>query len=436
MTVQFVHTLTLTLCLLTQSLLAECTQSTRLSLCEAISIALENNPETHIAWWNARRATASIGIAKSAYYPKVDFVASLLNGREFQFLDGPEVNYTTVSGDLTLSMILYDFGRTSASVQETKMALRAANWQADWTLQRVMIRVIENAYATIHAQETLLAYIDSLEDAQKALYAARELNRVGLRSITDVYTSEATVAQLQLDVAQQRALYDIQKGKLAASMGLSADTPFELSRLADLPAPPMDNLCALIAYAKTQRADLMAKQTRVLEALARQDKARANYRPKLSVSGRGGAQHGFNDQTRGAHYDVALHLEVPLFTGFETVYQNRLAFADLQITREERLQLEIDIALEVLTQSRTLEASQEMLSYAASNLQSAVKAYEGVLSKYQAGKEGIAEVSIALRNLSAARVRSSDVQTRHQVSMANLAYATGTLAPYMESHAK
>jgi outer membrane protein TolC len=55
------------------------------------------------------------------------------------------------------------------------------------------------------------------------------------------------------------------------------------------------------------------------------------------------------------------------------------------------------------------------------------------MEKYRAGKEGIAEVSNALRQLAAARVRQSDIQTRYLVSMANLAYAVGTLMPTMEN---
>lgn len=114
------------------------------------------------------------------------------------------------------------------------------------------------------------------------------------------------------------------------------------------------------------------------------------------------------------------------------MYQNRIAYADTQISTEQLLELQLDISLEVLTYSRTLRAAQEMLPDAEDNLQNSVKAYEGVLDKYKAGKEGIAELSIAQRQLAAARVRYSDVKTKLLVSIANLAYATGTLAPYME----
>jgi outer membrane protein len=238
---------------------------------------------------------------------------------------------------------------------------------------------------------------------------------------------------MKLDVAQQKALLDIQKGKLASSLGLDADTPLELAAVDKLPAPQQCQTSDLISLAKQQRTDLMAKRARVAESYERQKKVRASYGPKLSLGGRGAAEHFIHDHSNGGHYQIGLNLDMPLFTGFDASYQNRLAYADTQISMEQLAQLELDIALEVLTHSRSLEAAQEMLCYAEENLFNAQKAYDGTLDKYKAGKERIGEVSIALRQLASARTRFSDVKTRWLVSMANLAYATGSLLPNMEN---
>lgn len=197
-----------------------------LTLSELIEIALENHPETQKAWWIAQQSAAALGSAESAYYPELGLNATATHGRDFKFINGPDTNYTIVGADLTLSMLLFDFGERKANVEAAKMALLAANWQTDWTLQKVMIRVIENAYSTLHVYETLQAALISLKDAEKMQNAAHELNRTGLTPISDVYTSQATLAQMQMDLAQQKALFDIQKGKLATSLGLPINTLF------------------------------------------------------------------------------------------------------------------------------------------------------------------------------------------------------------------
>lgn len=405
-----------------------------MTLSELVSIALDNNPQTRIAWSNAKRAAAAVGIAESVYYPHLGIDAYGAHGRKFKFVNGPDVNYTNIGADLTLAMMLYDFGRTQASVQEAKYALLAANWQTDWTLQRVMVRVLENAYAVLHAQEALRAHEDTLQDADHMLYTSKELNRTGLRAITDVYTSLATFSQAQTEVAQQRALLDIQKGKLAASLGLSADTPLAVAPVQEIEYIKPDQVSELIAFAKIQRADLMGQQARLAESWERVKKAKSEYYPRISMRGRGGVDHYFNDNASPGHYDITLNVEIPLFKGFETVYKNRYAYAEAEATEEELAQMELDISLEVLTHARSLEAAREMIAYAQVGMDNSLKAYQGVMDKYKAGKEGIDEVSNALRQLAAARIRYSDIQTRYLVSMANLAYAVGVLTPQMENY--
>lgn len=404
-----------------------------LTLSELVDIALENHPSTKQAWWNANRAAAALGASKSSYYPNISLGANATNGRDFKFINGPDTSYTILGADLFLDLLLYDFGTRSATVDMAKASLMAAHWQVDWNIQKVMVKVLENAYSTLNAQEVLVAGQSSLADAEKVLKAAKELNRTGLSPVTDVYTTQATLSQMKMDLAQQKASLDIQRGKLAASLGLSATTCLEVIAPSPVASQPMEQTEKLIELAYSQRADLMAKQSRLQETIYNQTRVRATYLPKLSFSGRGGYNHALQDKTNGAQYQVSLNFETPLFNGFETMYRNRMAYADTQISNEELMELQLDISLEVLTHSRSLQAAQEMLPDAEENLTNAQKAYEGVLEKYRAGKEGIAEVSNAQRQLAAARIRYSDVKTRLLVSIANLAYATGTLAPYMET---
>lgn len=398
-----------------------------LTLSELVDLALANNPSTKQAWWNANRATSVVGIAQSAYYPHLALEANVKNGRDFKFINGPDTTYTIVGADLILTLMLYDFGERSADVKAAKMALLAAQWHTDWNIQKVMVKVLENAYSTLHTQEVLAASKNSIEDAEKVLEAARGLNRAGLTAISDVYTSQSNLSVMKMELTQQKALLAIEKGKLSSSIGLQADAAFEVAPLNSIYAPEKLQIDALIALAMQQRADLIAKQARLSEAYAYKDKACAAYGPKVAFYGRGGANHAIHDKANAAQYQLTLNLSIPLFNGFETLYNNRKAYANTQLAQEELADLQLAIALEVLTYSSSLEAAQEMLPEAEENLNSALKAYESVLDKYKAGKERIAEVSIAQRQLAAARIRYSDVKTRWLVSLANLAYATGTL---------
>lgn len=406
------------------------TSNNGLTIGDLLNTALTNNPETQLTWWNAQRAAAAVGSAKSSYYPQISLNENVSNSRDFKFRNGPDVTSTVLGANIILEFLVADYGERAANVQAYRMALQAAGWESEWSIQKVMAEVFENGYSTIYAKDTLDALVLSQADAKKMVEAAINLNEAGLSPISDVYSSRASLAQIEIEVAQQKSTLEISQAKLAATLGLEADTPLKLARLDALKVPQKD-LFELIALARSTRQDLMAKRARLAETIARQNKTAAQYGPKLSIYGRGGADHAVHDKANAGHYQITLNLDIPLFTGFDATYQNRMAFADVKISENELLQLELAIALEVLTQSSKVESSYEMLQYAKINLDNAQAAYEGSLEKYRAGKERIAEVSIALRQIVTARVRYSEINARYLIAIANLAYATGTLSPYM-----
>lgn len=404
-----------------------------LTLAEMIDIALEMHPETKQAWWNAKRATAVVGEAKSSFYPELSLNANGNQGRDFKFINGPYTSYTTAGANLALSLILFDFGERKAEVQATREALIAANWQTDLAMQKVIIRVLESSYRAQGAQESLQASLSSLEDAKKMLKYAEKLHLAGLSAPSDVYTSRSTLAQMKIEVEDKRATLDIQIATLATHLGLSADIALQIAPLEMAPLQPQGDVSALIALASTQRRELLVKRARILESCFHLKKIKSAYSPKLSLSALSGYEHALHDNTKGANYDIGLNLQIPLFNGFLNTYRYRAAYAEVQINQEELAELELTIALEVLTYSRNLVAAQEMLLSADENLENAQKAYDGVLDKYRIGEENIVAVSNAQQQLALARILHSQVKMRLQLALANLAYATGGLAYYSEN---
>lgn len=398
-----------------------------LSISELIDIALENNPETRQAWWNANRAAAAVGNARSDYYPSSDISLSVKNGREFRFINGPDTNYTILGADLTLYYILFDFGTRNANVNAAKSALKAAGWQNNWAIQNVMVQVLKNAYSFLHSQEALGDALVSLKEAETVFQASRELNAAGLVPITDVYASESAFIQMKMEAVQQKAFLNIEKGKLATSLGLPALTQIELSPIEITECLPLSAITELIDLANERRSDLIAKRAKLCESLYLQKRVQASYRPNVSLTGYGGANHAIHDKANAGQYQLLLNVDIPLFNGFETTYQNRMAYADTKMTKESLAELELDIAQEVLTNSYSLQAAIELIALAKENLNSASKAYQGVLEKYHAGKENIFDLSTAQRQLAQSRLRYSEIKTRLLVAMANLAYSTGTL---------
>ncbi|EMD6030982.1 TolC family protein, partial [Pseudomonas aeruginosa] len=88
---------------------------TELSLEEAIERILCHDPQTRLAWANAKAQAAQVGIGKSAYLPRLD--GRLDASRGYSDMDYRDAPYLSGDGhrhrrgaSLQLSWVLFDFG--------------------------------------------------------------------------------------------------------------------------------------------------------------------------------------------------------------------------------------------------------------------------------------------------------------------------------------
>ncbi len=399
-----------------------------LHLAELIDIALKNNPQTEKAWASAKRAQAALGLARSGDYPSIDVEGSIVHGREKKFPNGPNTVFTNYEADLSLSYLLFDFGERRQTVRAAKDALKAANWSTDFTIQRIVYKVAEDYYKYLDAQELLGTSQSSLGDAQQMLDAADELFKAGLRSVTDVSTSRGQVANLRMDLAEKKARVAVAYGQLLTTLGMPLETPLEVETRAEALTGPLatENLPQLLALAQSQRADLLAKQAILDEKNALVTRAKRAPLPKLRTFGEGGWLQYARHKGSGYNYTVGVALGVPIFKGFEYTYQKRLALADADLTLAELKELQDEIALEVLTYSEAVKASVEAFGWSGQYLDEATATYEGVLENYKAGLRSIFDVLQAQRDLADARIKRAQTKTQWLVSLAELAFATGS----------
>jgi outer membrane protein len=404
--------------------------SAPLTLVELVDIALKNNPETAIAWGNAKRAQAALGIAQSANYPILDAKGTLDHAREVKFPNGPNTVFTSYGGEISLSYLLFDFGERKANVQAAKEALIAAHWSTEFSIQRIIYTVASNYYEYLSATAVWESKNTALQEAQKIYDAAAELHKAGLRTSTDLTTSKAALAQIQIELAQQSAQVAIAYGKLLTSLGVPIEEKMTVQTDPDGLNDPSfsEGVSLLIDKANKQRSDLLAKQATLKEMDAKVDRAKKASWPKLRGLGQGGWLEYSKHQGNGYNYIVGLALEIPVFKGFEYTYQRRLACADAEITAAELKELQNDIALEVLTYSESVKAAQKALEWSEEYVNQALQSYEGSMESYKAGLQNIFDLIQSQRALADARIKRAQTKTQWLVSLAQLGFATGSLS--------
>ncbi len=395
-----------------------------LSLAELIDIGLKNSPETAKSWASTKRAQAQIGVAQSDYYPAIGVQGKLTHGRDVKFVNGPEVIFTNYGADLVLSYVLFDFGERKAGVHATREALKAAKWSEDFSMQRVIYKVSASYYEYLNAEALLRTKESSLKDAEAVRDAAEDLFKAGLKSEGDQAVSRATVAQLQIELAGARSAVAIAYGKLLMALGL----PMEEKITVQTEVESMSaDVSELIAAAEEKRSDILAKKATLSEMHERVKKNRRGPRPKLKLLGQGGWMEYVKHKDRGYNYTTGIALDIPLFKGFENTYQTRVALADEEITAAELKLLQEEVALEVLTYSSHVKAAKDTLTWSDQYLEEAAKSYDAALESYKAGLHNIFDLVQTQRMLSDARMKKTEARTQWLVSLAQLAFATGSL---------
>src|SRR3984885_12665274 len=99
------------------------------TLPELVDIAEQNNPETRVAWQNAKALAADLGVSKASLYPTLAALALADTSRGQLFLSPGFVRQTsgTFSPVLVLDYVIFDFGRRLQEVAISRSNLLSAN---------------------------------------------------------------------------------------------------------------------------------------------------------------------------------------------------------------------------------------------------------------------------------------------------------------------
>jgi TolC family type I secretion outer membrane protein len=398
-----------------------------LSLSEIVDIALSNNPQTRIAWLNARAAEAGVGSAQSFYYPEVDASAGITTAR-VPGSNGSASTSTTFGPSLTLNYLLFDFGGRAAEVEVARQALIAADFLHNQAIQDVMLRVQQAYYSYLDSKALLNAQDATIKERQTSLDSADARHNAGIATIADVL--QARTAQSQAQLTRETIAGNVRtiEGVLATAMGLPATTRFDFGELpVEVPTTQVTNAVdALIAQAVQQRPDLAASRAEAERSQAHVTDVRSSYLPALTATSSLGETF-IGTSTHVTPYSAGLAVRWPVFTGFRNVYDVRQAQAEADIARENVRAAEQQIVLQVWTSYYALQTATQRLATSRDLLASAQQSADVAQSRYRAGVGSIIDLLTAEAALESARAQEVQSRADWFLSVAQLAHDTGTL---------
>jgi len=408
------------------------------TLAELTNVAQSHNPETRVAWDQARERAAALGVARGALYPTIAAVALGETARQAALI-GEFFHRQTLGifePVLHVEYLVFDIGGRTGAIDVAKANLLASDLAFNDTHRKIIFQVASAYYRLLNTRGQREAAEVSLKNAQTVEDDAQSRLANGLATKPDEL--EATAARAQADFDLQAALgaEDIALGNLATAMGLPPDTKIQVQPITELglPTAMAESVDREIDRAFTQRPDLMEQLARVRAFDASIKRARSTYFPSLSFAGDGGLARAYGQQdllpghyAQGELWTVGIQLKWTLFDGARREHEIAQAQVDKIAAQAQMDVLRDQISNEVWTAYSNMKTALRQQQSAAALLAASEQSYEAARESYGYGVRSLLDVVSAQKAL--AQARSEDVFARTQLllQVANVAFATGDL---------
>ncbi len=358
----------------------------RLSLDEAIELALDRNPQHRQVVNDVDAAAAQTRAAWGGFLPSLNGNLGF-NGSESTVITGTDNFGNPIRRDdpltsksssarqgVSASLTLFDGGATLANLRAARASESAAGAAVEAGAAQLRAQVMQRYYAAVKAdrqieleERLLAAAVDQLDrtERQFRIAAASQADVLGARS--EVLAKEQTLIQAQ-------AQAEIALLTLRQTLGLEDPRPLALDT--ELPTvfdPSELSADDLVARATSVHPQVLAAEARASAADRQASAAAARRWPTITAGASFSRSMGlpnynaigeFDPQNRSFGFDIGV--QVPIFQRFQTsasIAQAEATASDArESARQARLQIERDVRaglIELQRAYRALELASE-----------------------------------------------------------------------------
>lgn len=400
-----------------------------LALEECINIAIANHPALQASLKKVDASAGKVKEAKAPYYPQVGVNSAYEQSHSTTFFTGQESVTDTARANVTLNQLLFDFGKTRASVDASMANKGAEREDLERVRQRVIYGVKEAYFGLLKASRIARLQEEALNQARAHLRQARAFFEAGVKPKFDVTQAEVEVNSAELDLLKARHSKLIAQATLNNRMGLDPGTPVEIEDTMT-PKEISFDLNLITEEALSKRAEVRVLGERIVETEAQIRIARGGALPTLSAQGNylfqeATYESGGAEVDIGNSWSVGLSLNFTLFDGFQTSSRVAQAKANLENLRLQHKELKLDILLEIKQAYLTLEETKERIALMVRNLAKARENLQIAQGRYEVQVGTLLEVTDAQVAYTSAETDQIQASYDYQLAIARLEKAIG-----------
>lgn len=407
------------------------THGDTLTLSRCIDIALRENPSRRAAESAVDASIGRVGQAQANYYPQVNWMSSYdrihpASGRTTSSFgaSSEQKTFDEYASSLSLSQLIFDFGKTSSSVNIQRFNLASSRADVETTTDQIIFNVKQAYYGLLRAKRNRDAAVDIVKQLQLHLDQAKGFYEVGIRAKIDVTKSEADLSTAKLGLIRAENAIKISWVTLNNAMGVPNAPLYTIE----------DNLAFekfAIAFedalgrAYEHRPDLKSLVAKREAAQQSVRLAESGYYPAIS----GNASYNWSGEELSNidnGWSAGVTLTLPLFSGFLTKNQVAEAKSNYSTLKASEESLRQQILLDVQQAYLGLLEADDSISTAEIGLKSAQENLDLAQGRYEAGVGSPVEVSDAFATYANAQVAYTGALYNYKIAQASVEKAIGT----------
>lgn len=415
-----------------------------LTLRDAVSEAMQRNPQMRVAVAQRRSANAHLAEARSYWLPRADVTETWARSNNPVFVFGSlleqgrfgpanfDPNFLNNPNPLTnwrlafnVRYSIFDQLRRLDSGRQASRAVEQADLGTEEARQRIRADVLARFYGVLVAQAKRDVAAEAVRTAEADAKAMRDKFAQGLLVESDALAAEVLLAQFRQQEIEAEGDVAIAQAALNTTLGRDIETPTAVrGELKDIAIPDAP-LNEALARGITTRGELRSAKLGAQNARLQLDIARGSLLPRIDTFATWGAS-GAHFSDRNSDHIVGV---MASFDVFDPSKLTRIAdaTAGLEMARAGETGTQEKVSMEIVTAWNHVRSARQRVELASRAVAQAEAASRIVHDRYAQGLTTITEQLRAQTALVSARLALLGARYELITGYAELQRATGGL---------
>lgn len=410
----------------------------KITLNEAIKIALEKNYDIQLAKDDILISENNYSIGNAGFLPKVDLNASktrTVNNTKQEYSSGSSVDKKNAGSNSTnagiaLSWTIFDGLKMFISFSKLKEYKELGEIKLRSQIENSVFDVIKNYYEIVRQKQNYKSALENISISEERLKIAQEKFSVGSASKLDVLRAQVDLNSDKSNLLNQEVILSSLKVSFNNLLSLPVENEFDVEDSIEIKDDISFQKIKELAYEKNSSL-LQAEKLKLISAYDI-NSTFTDYLPKISLSTgynylQSVADAGLVKSNKSYGYNYGISFSWNLFNGFNT----QIAYENAKINFDKNLiyleSIKNDIEASIVIAYKNYKKNLEILDLEKTNVSVAKENLELAMEELKLGSISPIEFRDVQRNYINAQSRLIAAEFTAKISESELLKQSGVL---------